>query len=118
MAAARASAPQTEAGTSVDVAGIITAVGGAIAIIIKVTGMPAKRRRVDSIAARLEHLERRQAVAESKLLGWAAWAHDARVTAAANGVRLPVIPSRLLLGDDASVPAPRDGSDAADRTDV
>jgi len=100
-----------ERGTGMDVAGIITAVGGAVAIIIKVTGLPGKRRKVADVHSRLEHLEARQELQDSKLLGWAAWAHDARVTAAAHGVRLPRIPARLLGDDGPTIPGPRTSSD-------
>lgn len=101
-----------------DVAGIITAVGGAIALILKVTGGPKRKRKAADVAGRLETLEARLDSAESKLLGWAAWAHDARVTAAANGVRLPMIPGRLLGNDDATIPAPRPAGETTDRTDA
>jgi hypothetical protein len=100
-----------------DVAGIITAVGGVVALIIKVTGLPAKRRKVHDVQDRLEHLEQRLERAEGQLLGWASWAHDARVKAASHGVRLPSIPGRLI-GDDSAIPSPRDGADSTDRTNV
>lgn len=106
-------------GPDVDVAGIITATGGVIALLVKVCTMaPRKRKRADVID-RLEHLESRLEIAEDRLLGWAAWAHDARVRAAAAGLRLPSIPGRLLGGDDSTgVPSPRNGTDAPDRSDA
>jgi hypothetical protein len=90
-----------------DVAGIITAVGGVIALIVKVSlGAPRKRKAAD-VAGRLQQLEERLEAAESRLLSWAAWAHDARMTSAAHGVRLPAIPGGLLSGESATVPVPR-----------
>jgi hypothetical protein len=95
-----------------DVAGIITATGGVIALLIKVASMQPKRRKAADVTDRLGALEERLQTAEDRLLGWAAWAHDARVTSAAAGVRLPAIPARLLAGDDApTVPAPRVATD-------
>jgi hypothetical protein len=92
----------------VDVAGIITATGGVIALLVKVAMSAPRKRKAADVQSRLESLETRQENAEAKLLGWAGWAHDARVTAAANGVRLPKIPAQLLGTDDApAIPAPR-----------
>lgn len=101
-----------------DVAGIITATGGVLALLIKAASMAPRRRKRADVIDRLESLEDRLEVAEDRLLGWAAWAHDARVTAAAAGVRLPGIPGRLLAGSDRTVPAPRNSPDSADHTDV
>jgi hypothetical protein len=101
-----------------DVAGIITAVGGVIALLVKVLGVQPKKRKAADVSDRLEALEARLEQAEDRLLGWAAWAHDARVTSAAAGVRLPAIPPRLLAGDDPSIPAPRNGAEDAARDNV
>jgi hypothetical protein len=67
-----------------DVASTITAAGGAVALILRAVST----RRV----SRTRDLERRVAELEDALLGWAQWAHNARVTAAASGCRLPAIP--------------------------
>jgi hypothetical protein len=93
-----------------DVAGIITATGGVVALLVKVSTMMPRKRRHAAVLGRLEQLEGRLEVAEDRLLGWAAWAHDARVNAASHGVRLPTIPGRLLGTEDA-VPAPRQSAE-------
>lgn len=108
----------TERGSGVDVAGIITATGGVIALLIKVLSLAPKRRRAEDVTDRLGALENGLARAEDRLLGWAAWAHDARVRAAAQGFQLPTIPSRLLGGDDPAIPSPRDGAETAKRADA
>ena len=101
-----------------DIAGIITATGGAIAVILKVISMQPKKRKAADVTDRLTSLEDRLAAAEDRLLGWAAWAHDARVTSAAAGVRLPRIPARLLGDEEPAVPAPRSSGENTDRTDA
>ena len=91
-----------------DVAGVITATGGVIALLVKIAMSAPRKRKAADVQDRLESLEARQESAESKLLGWAGWAHDARVTAAASGVRLPSIPAQLLGTDDTpAIPSPR-----------
>jgi hypothetical protein len=111
----RVSYSNQETGSAMDVAGIITAVGGVIALLVKVGSMAPRKRKQAAVIGRLEHLERRLEIAEDRLLGWAAWAHDARVNAASHGVRLPSIPGRLLGAED--IPTPRQSSDVADRSD-
>lgn len=108
----------TERGSGVDVAGIITATGGVIALLIKVLSLAPKRRRAEDVTNRLGTLERRLATAEDRLLGWAAWAHDARVRATAQGFQLPTIPGRLLGGEDPAIPSPRDGAETTKRADA
>jgi hypothetical protein len=67
-----------------DVASVITAVGTAVALVLKAWST----RRV----SRTRDLEDRVGELEQQLLGWAEWAHTARVTAAASGCRLPAVP--------------------------
>lgn len=74
-----------------DVASIVTASGGALALILRAWSTRRSRRTDD--------LEDRVAVLEGQLLEWAAWAHTARVTAASSGVRLPAIPKPRTSGD-------------------
>lgn len=100
-----------------DVAGIITAVGGVIALLVKVCGLPQKKRKAVDVAAHLEALDARLGRAEDRLLGWAEWAHDARMTAASNGVRLPLIPG-TLLSEQPAIPAPRVQADTAVHADA
>jgi hypothetical protein len=103
-----------------DTAGIITAVGGVLALLLKagLSAQPRKKKKAADVAGRLESLEARLELAESRLLGWAAWAHDARVTSAASGIQLPKIPARLLGTDEPTIPAPRGTDESAERTDV
>jgi hypothetical protein len=71
-----------------DVASVITAVGGAVALVLKALSVH-RRTRHRALEARLTDVE-------ARLLGWAEWAHDARMAAAAAGCRLPAVPQRLL----------------------
>jgi len=73
-----------------DVASVITASGAAVAVILRAV-TTWRRTRYTDLADRVADLE-------AQLLGWATWAHDARVTAAASGCRLPAIP-RPRTGD-------------------
>jgi hypothetical protein len=89
-----------------------------LALLVKIGMTAPRKRKAADVQNRLEALEGRLESTESRLLGWAGWAHDARMTAAANGVRLPLIPSQLLGSDGPAIPAPRNGADAADRDHV
>lgn len=71
-----------------DVASIITAVGGSVALVLKALSI-SRRTRQKALEARLTEVE-------ARLLGWAEWAHDARMAAAAAGCRLPAVPQHLL----------------------
>jgi hypothetical protein len=77
-----------------DVASIITASGAAAAVILKAW---TSRR-----SSRTKDLEDRVGELERQLLEWAGWAHNARITAASNGVRLPAIPQPRAAGDSAA----------------
>jgi hypothetical protein len=77
-----------------DVASTITAVGGAVALVLRAITTRGRSRK---------DLERRVEQLEAQLLEWATWAHDARVQAASSGCRLPAIPR------------PRNGSETTER---
>lgn len=66
-----------------DLASVITASGGAVALILKALTTRSRGQKA---------LEVRVADLEAQLLTWATWAHNARLTAAASGCRLPAIP--------------------------
>lgn len=76
-----------------DVASIITATGGVLALLLRAWSTRGRSGRAKALEDRVRALE-------NQLLEWAGWAHTARVTAASNGVRLPAIPT------------PRAGSDS------